>query len=527
MKKSRIHSYTVLGISLVLSLAVVAIVGCGGNNSSSSNPTTGTVNTFISDPPTCSLQDPAVYVTITKVLANVNANAAPNSSGWQTLVDLTNDPQQVDLMTLNPDATKDFCGTLFKLGTKALPPGKYQQIRLILLANNASSGPSSNACTDKADGTTYGWNCVVSSNKSYHELQLPSEAQTGIKIPSSQITNGGLTVTAGQSVDFNINFDSCASIVQEGTGQYSLKPVLHAGEVTLNGENTISGKVVEGAGAPNPGTGIGSAIVLLEQPDTSTTPPTDRVIWAGTTNPDGTFAFCPVASSSTNYDVVVAGTTTETTASGTTTTTYNPSVVFGVPVGGATGSIPLFAETASGTGGTGPAQISGQITTSGSSTVGGDVQLSALQSVTDGSNTVNITVPVLQSTSTPTGNVTMSQPPIYTTVDTTSANGGCAAGSTDCVGYTIAVPASAAAFGTYDSSSGNNVQQATSTNSATYTINALADGSTNTTLNSTLLSCTPTAANSDAVTVEPGQSVTQGNDGSLVLGLTGCTAPTP
>ena len=315
MKESRIHAYTILGISLVLSLAVVAIVGCGGSNTTSStSPTTGTVNTFLSDPPTCSAVFSHVYVTITEVQANVNASAGPNSSGWQTLVDLTSSPKQVDLLSLNPSATQGFCGTLYMLGTKALPPGKYQQIRLILLANNAS-GPSNNACST-------GNNCVVpSGSSSSYELQLPSEAQTGIKIPSSQIANGGLTVSAGQSVDFNINFDTCASILQEGNGQYLLKPVLHSGEVTLNGTNTISGKVVEGTGSPNPGTGIGNAVVLLEQPNTSTTPPTDQVVWAGMTNSDGTFAFCPVESDGTNYDVVVAGTTTQTTAGVPTTTT--------------------------------------------------------------------------------------------------------------------------------------------------------------------------------------------------------------
>lgn len=521
MKESRIHAYTILGISLVLSLAVVAIVGCGGSNTTSStSPTTGTVNTFLSDPPTCSAVFSHVYVTITEVQANVNASAGPNSSGWQTLVDLTSSPKQVDLLSLNPSATQGFCGTLYMLGTKALPPGKYQQIRLILLANNAS-GPSNNACST-------GNNCVVpSGGSSSYELQLPSEAQTGIKIPSSQIANGGLTVSAGQSVDFNINFDTCASILQEGNGQYLLKPVLHSGEVTLNGTNTISGKVVEGTGSPNPGTGIGNAVVLLEQPNTSTTPPTDQVVWAGMTNSDGTFAFCPVESDGTNYDVVVAGTTTQTTAGVPTTTTYNPSVVFGVPVGGGTGSIPLFAETTTGSStglvSTGPASISGQITTSGSgsSPVAGNVQLSALQSVTNGSNTLNITVPVLQAGSTPSGNVTDSQPPVYTTVTTTSSSGGCATGSLDCVGYSVMVPASAAAVGTYDSTSGNNVAAPGSTDQAMYTINGLADGSDG------LLTCSPTSVTSSSVTVAPGQSVDQGANSSLVLGFTGCTAPTP
>jgi len=521
-KISNARGYTVFALSLALSLAVAAMISCGGSTTStSSNPTTGTVKTYLSDPPTCSTlggnssgEYDHVYVTITKIEANISATS---NSGWQTLVDLNN-PQQVDLFSLNTTADPNFCGTLYMLGSKSLPPGKYQQIRLILLANNApaSSGPSSNAC-----GTGNGWNCVVPSGGSPEELQLSSQAQTGIKIPASQIANGGLTVTAGQSTDFNIDFQTCASIVKQGNNQYRFKPVLHAGEVSTN-TNSITGKVVEGTGSPNPGMGVPNAIVLLEQPDSSTTPPTDRVILSGMTESDGSFAFCPIASNASgNFDVVVAGTTTE----GSTTTVYNPSVVFNVPVGGSTSSIPLFAETSSG-GAADPAEISGQITTqgTGSTPVAGDVQLTALQSVTNGSDTVNLTIPVLDKASTPDSNVTDSQPPVYTTVTTTSP-GGCATSSLDCVGYSVTVPASAVAVGTYDSTNGNNVVAPSSTSEAMYTIEGLADGSTNATLNNTLLTCSPTSATSSAVTVNPGTSVDQTTESTLTLALTGCTAP--
>jgi Domain of unknown function (DUF4382) len=525
MKRSHAGAYTAFALSLVLSLAVAAMISCGGNTTSSSNPTTGTVQTFLSDPPTCSMDFSHVYVTITKVEANISATS---SSGWQTLVDLSGNPQQVDLLSLNPTATPGFCGTLYMLGKTALSPGKYQQIRLILLANNASSGPSNNAC-----GSGNGWNCVVPSSGPTAELQLSSQAQTGIKIPASQISNGGLTVTAGQSTDLNIDFNTCASIVRQGNGQYRFKPVLHAGEVSTN-SNGITGRVIEGAGSPNPQMGIPNAIVLLEQPDASS-PPVDRVILSGLTGPDGSFAFCPVASNASgNFDVVVAGTTTE----GSTTTVYNPSVVLGVPVGGSTASIPLFAETAAGGGGTGPAVIGGEIHTQGTSSsvaVAGDVQLTAIQSVTNGSSTVNLTIPVLDKASTPSGDVTDSQPPIYTT-DATAPTAGCASTSStdayDCVKYSVTLPASAVAFGTWDSTNGNNVAAPSSTNSAVYTLEGLADGSTNTTLNNTLLTCTSSPATSSTVTVSPGDVAAPASgtgitvvEPTLVLSLTGCTAP--
>lgn len=518
------RTYKVLALSLALSLAVAVMISCGGSTTSSTNPTTGTVKTFLSDPPTCSLDFNHVWVTITKVEANISATS---DSGWQTLVDLTQKPQQVDLLALNPSATAGFCGTLFLLGSHPLPPGKYQQIRLTLLANNASSGPSSNACG------AAGFNCVVPRNPDGSdgtpaELQLSSQAQTGIKITTSQMANGGLTVTAGQSTDFDIDFQTCASILQQGNGQYRFKPVLHGSEVSTT-TNSISGKVVEGTGSANPGMGVPNAIVLLEQADSSTTPPTDRVVFKGLTSSDGTFIFCPLAptSNGNKFDVVVAGATTQTVAAVTTTTTYNPSVVFGVPIGGATASIPLFPETASAGGLVSPggAKISGQITTqgSGSTPVAGDVQLSAFQTVSNGSGNVNLTIPVLDKSSTPTGNVTDSQPPIYTTVTNTSSSSpaGCATTSLDCIGYSVLVPASPVAVGSYDSTNGNNVAAPSSTSQAMYIIEGLANGSNG------LLNCTsPTNgdATSSSVTVAPGQSVDQTTAPSLVLALSGCTA---
>ncbi|HEX5411344.1 MAG TPA: DUF4382 domain-containing protein [Terriglobia bacterium] len=516
INRSNICICTTTALSLALSLVVATFISCGGSSMSGIGPTTGTVRTFLSDPPTCSLDFNHVWVTITKVEANISAT---DNSGWQTLVDLTNNPQQVDLLSLNPTATPNFCGTLFMLGQKSLPPGKYQQIRLTLMANNASGSLSGNACT------TGGFNCVIprnldGSDGAAVELQLSSQAQTGIKIPASQITNGGLTVTAGQSTDLNIDFQTCASIVREGNGQYRFKPVLHAGEVSTN-TNSITGKVVEGAGSPNPGMGIPNAIVLLEQPDSGSPTPIDRVILSGLTASDGSFAFCPIASNASgNFDIVVAGTTTEST----TTTTYNPSVVFGVPVGGSPGSIPLFAET-NGGGSAGPAVISGQITTqgTGSTPVAGDVQVTATQSATNGSSTVLLTIPVLDKTSTPGGNLTDSQPPVYTTLATpTSA---CATASLDCVAYSLTLPASAVAVGSWDSNTGNNVVAPSSTNSATYTIEGLADGSMNSSLNTTLLTCTSSPAISSSINVTPGSSVGQTTQSSLTLALTGCTAP--
>src|SRR5260370_7196539 len=65
-----------------------------------------------------------------------------------------------------------------------------------------------------------------------------------MKIPSGQMAGGHFTVVSGQTKDLNIDFDACASIVIQGSGQYRLKPVLHAGEVSTTSAS-INGKLLD------------------------------------------------------------------------------------------------------------------------------------------------------------------------------------------------------------------------------------------------------------------------------------------
>jgi len=205
----------------------------------SASPTSGNafVNVRVSDPATCPGTQGAfshIYVTIVDVQINSSAGAGNNDAGWIDLTpSLSQNPQQVD--PLGVANNQCFLATLGT--TTALQPGTYQQIR-ITLANNRSIVVN-NVC----GGTV---NCVMLSSapKVAQPLLLSSGAQTGIKIPSGQIAGGQFVISAGETKDLDIDFNACESIVAEGNGQFRLKPVLHAGEVTLTSWS-INGTVVD------------------------------------------------------------------------------------------------------------------------------------------------------------------------------------------------------------------------------------------------------------------------------------------
>ena len=84
----------------------------------------------------------------------------------------------------------------------------------MILASDSTS-IAANSCGNGAA------NCVqISSDSSFHALNLSSQDKTGIKIPGSQIAGGGLTVAAGKTTDLDIDFLTCQSIVHEGNGQH-------------------------------------------------------------------------------------------------------------------------------------------------------------------------------------------------------------------------------------------------------------------------------------------------------------------
>ena len=393
------------GLALALTLATIA---CGGSKTTTSTP--ATTNVTMSDPATCAGPNGPyshVYVTVKDVEASTDANA---TSGFADLTPaLATTPMQIDLL----GQANNQC-LLATLGsTTQLQPGNYQQIRLLLEDNTSASLVAGNKCGSTAA------NCVVLNNGTVEAIQLSSEAQTGIKIPSGQIAGGQFVVAAGQTKDLNLDFNTCSSLVTEGNGQVRLKPVLHAGEISTT-STSINGTVVDKAtGSAVVG---GSVMVALEQKDAAGI---DRVMMATRADTSGHFVFCPVPAGT--YDVVATGVSGANVA-------YAATVTTGVANGTAMGNLPLVAET--GIAGTTPGSIAGDVTTStGSAGTGADITLSALQAATVGGASLTFTMPLVQQ-SAATANVA------------TAAGVGCAA-NTDCVTYTLSVPAAAANAGVF------------------------------------------------------------------------------
>ena len=465
------RSWITVTVGLLLAATVGMWVGCGGSRTTATTTTPAATTTTItlSDPATCGSSTGGpfshVYVTVTDVSINASATAVDSDPGWIDLTpSLKNSPQQIDLLG---QANKQcFLATLGS--TTQLQPGSYQQLRITLAPNNST------VMADKCLGVV---NCVVlAADNSVHPLQLSGEAQTGIKIPSGQIAGGNFTVVSGQTKDLNIDFDVCASIVTQGNGQYRLKPVLHAGEVSTSSAS-INGKLVDRA-TSQPIVG-GKAIVALEQKDSLGI---DRVIMQTTPDSSGAFVFCPVPTGS--YDVVavaVSGANLEYAA--TITTSVSPST--------ALGNIPMIATTGISTG---PGSITGTITTStGTAATTADLTISALQRTPS----LTLTIPLAQQFS-------------ATATATTEASASCAT-NIDCTTYTLLLPGANPTVGTFNSSGTS--YMAGASGAASYTVEAQAfvpqsGGKTD---------CTPSVQTTPAVSVSPGQTTP-----AATLTFTGC-----
>ena len=313
---------------------------------------------------------------------------------------------------------------------------RYQQIRILLAGN--TTVVQANRCGSNT-------NCVMLGSDPSDRPQpllLSSESKTGLKIPSGQIAGGQFVVAAEQTQALDIDFNACASVVAQGDGQFRLKPVLHAGEVTLT-SSSINGTIVDSlSGQAIVG---GNTVVALEQKDGSGI---DRVIMETVTDSNGDFVFCPVVAGS--YDVVAVAINGAGAA-------YAATVITGVRPGNALGTVPLVAQAGTSKS---PASITGQVTTSsGSAATSADMSTSALQAISLNNSNRLVTIP-LASQSAATASLT------------TAAAASCPP-KTDCASYTFPVPALNPSVGAF--STGRNQRPAPpASGSVNYTVDARA-----------------------------------------------------
>jgi len=412
-------------------------------------------------------------VTITDVQIHASGSAGNSDSGWIDLTpSLSQSPQQVDLLGQASDQC--FLATLGT--TTALQPGSYQQIRIILASN--AMVIANNVCGSSA-------NCLMLSSapNAAQPLLLSSEAKTGIKIPSGQIAGGQFVIAAGQTKDLDIDFNACESIVPEGNGQFRLKPVLHAGEVTLT-STSIDGTVVDSV--TNQRISSGSTVVALEQKDSSGV---DRVIMETVTDASGAFSFCPVAAGT--YDVVVGAVSGMGVA-------YAATVITGVQPGDALGLVPVTALTGASTA---PASITGLVTTStGSAATAADISLSALQPI---SSSVMVTIPLAGQSATVANLTTM-------------ANSTCP-GNTDCASYTFAVPAMNPSVGAFVASASQKPAPPTA-GPVNYSIDAFSF----TTDGTSTPDCSPSEVKTSSTTTNTPLTIASGTSTAATLAFSGC-----
>jgi len=162
----------------------------------------------------------------------------------------------------------NFATTLLQLGSGQIPPGNYQQLRLVLDTSNPSN------TTVVVNGTTY--QLKIPSATGPHGFGGKTSVDNGDGPGTSGIkVNVDLTAQAGQLYAFLIDFNAAESIVQAGkTGMWLMKPVLVATAQNIAG--SISGTVVNKAGGA-----VSNAEVVAEQGGS--------VINAGVTDANGNF----------------------------------------------------------------------------------------------------------------------------------------------------------------------------------------------------------------------------------------------
>ncbi|MHB1141879.1 MAG: DUF4382 domain-containing protein [Sulfuricaulis sp.] len=218
MNTSAFHT----GLGVLVSLgAILTLASCGGGGGGD-GAGTGTLSLQITDGPVETAKH--VYVQF----SGLELHAA---DGQRTTLYYCQDPADATLTIVSEDActapaAPKRIDLLAQSGGDAevlldnfiLPSGRYNWIRLMV---------------DAVAGMQDSY--IVLPDDSEHELEIPSGAQTGLKL------NRGFDVPTGGNADFTIDFDLRKSVHVTGTGEYMLRPTLRLADNGMTG--AIAGTV--------------------------------------------------------------------------------------------------------------------------------------------------------------------------------------------------------------------------------------------------------------------------------------------
>jgi hypothetical protein len=301
------RSRSVHGLIGAAFCAATLLVACGGGGGAADS---GTLQLSLTDAPACGYDQ--VNVTIQKVRVHQSTTAGDSDAGWSEIV--LSPAKRVNLLNLSN-------GVLEMLGQTPLPTGKYQQMRLVLAADD-NVNPLANS--------------VVPNGASEVPLTTPSGQQSGVKM------NIDIDIAANKMADFVLDFDTCKSVERTGaSAKYQLKPVVR---VTPHYVSGVAGYVDTSLSGALTGVSVqqGGVVVKSTVPDST-----------------GKFLLLPVAPGT--YDLVVTApghatavvtgvvvaTDTVTTLNGSTSGLNPPASATGTAAGNVTtGASPIDATVA-------------------------------------------------------------------------------------------------------------------------------------------------------------------------------------
>lgn len=134
---------------------------------------------------------PAGYLEVNVDIQSVEVHIVPTSgkSDWITLPTKSG---IYDLLKLQNGIDTSI------VNSTQLPTGKITQMRLVLGSNNS----------------------IMDSTSTVYPLTVPSGSQSGIKLV------GSMSVNPNATLQVLIDFDADKSVIQEGNGDFHLKPVI-------------------------------------------------------------------------------------------------------------------------------------------------------------------------------------------------------------------------------------------------------------------------------------------------------------